>query len=134
MAPKSTNKLISQELTGNVNTVFSFLIADEKKLSRNSKVFLDGGGLRLFLKCKKAFPAKPGLLKVMLGPFANVATIQSQRRDMMSMKFLSQILDILTSSSKFSGSTPCRRYVDISFIEKRDVYVLLVGQTLQLIR
>ena len=101
--------LISEELIGNDNTEFLFLIVDEEKLPRNSKVFLDGGGLRLFLKCKKAFPAKPGLLKVMLGPFANVATIQCQRRDMMSMKFLSQILDILTSSSQFSGGRPCKR-------------------------
>ena len=88
----------------NDNAVFLFLIVDEEKLSRNSKVFLDGGGLRLFLKCKKAFPAKPGLLKVMLGPFTNVATVQCLRRDMMSKKFLSQIHDILTtSSSQFSG-------------------------------
>jgi hypothetical protein len=78
-------------------------------LSRNSKVFLDGGGLRLFLKCKKAFPVKPGLLKVMLGPFTKVASIQCQRRDMMSMQFLSEILDILTSSSQFSGLRPFKR-------------------------
>jgi len=65
----------------------------------NSKRFLDGGGMCLFLKCKECFPEETNLLRNMMGLLGNVAEVAELRNALMTKDFVQEFAFLLDSNS-----------------------------------
>ena len=70
------------------------------------KLFLDGGGLTLFLKCMKKFPNNATLIEIMLGCLSEVVLDPKQRPKMMTKDFASQII-ALSDTPSFTDLSLC---------------------------
>jgi len=65
----------------------------------NSKRFLDGGGMYLFLKCKERFPEETNLLRNMIGLLGNVAEVAELRNALKTKQFVQEFAYLLDSNS-----------------------------------
>ncbi len=65
----------------------------------NCRRFLDGGGMRLFLRCKDRFPDKQDLLRNMMGLLGNVAEVPALRQALMTPEFVAEFYHLLDSTS-----------------------------------
>ncbi|KAM3825527.1 protein zer-1 homolog isoform 1-T2 [Vipera latastei] len=65
----------------------------------NCEMFLNYGGMKLFLECLKEFPNKQELHRNMLGLLGNVAEVQALRPHLMTSQFISVFSNLLDSEA-----------------------------------
>ena len=70
------------------------------------KLFLNGGGLTLFLKCMKKFPNNATLIETMLGCLSEVVLEDNLRHKMMTQDFASQII-ALSDTPAYTDLSGC---------------------------
>jgi len=72
-------------------------VTDETPI--NCRRFLDGGGMKLFLRCKQEFPDRQDLLRNMMGLLGNVAEVKELRPHLMTREFVFEFFNLLSSTS-----------------------------------